>query len=100
VLEPAGYTVITAPSGESALAICEQRKGALHLLLTDVILPSMTGNAVAARVAALSPGVRVLYMSGYMDEAIGTRLSGLDFMHKPFTASGLLLRVREALDRR
>jgi two-component system, cell cycle sensor histidine kinase and response regulator CckA len=100
VLKPAGYTVLTAPSGEAALKLCEQRGGPVHLLLTDVVMPSMSGSAVAAKVAEARPGVRVLYMSGYLDEAVGVSVLALDFIHKPFTASGLLARVREALDRK
>jgi len=65
-----------------------------------VIMPNMSGTALAARLAAIRPGVRVVFMSGYMDETIGASVMGLDFIQKPFTASGLLTRVRETLDRR
>jgi two-component system, cell cycle sensor histidine kinase and response regulator CckA len=102
VLEPAGYTVLSAATGPEALQLCEERADPVHLLLTDVVLPVMDGSTVAERLTALRPGVRVLFMSGYMDEAVGRHgvpVTGLNFIHKPFTASELLGRVREALDR-
>lgn len=102
VLEPAGYTVLCAGTGPEALQLCEGRTGPVHLLLTDVILPVMDGSTVAARFTALRPGIRVLFMSGYMDEVVGHHgvpVTGQDFLHKPFTAGELQARVRETLDR-
>ncbi len=101
VLEPAGYTVLSAPSGPEALRLHERHGGPLDLLLTDVVLPSMDGVAVAERFRALHPGLRILFMSGYPAHAptdLGVFRPDLAFLHKPFTAAGLLRKVRERLD--
>ena len=103
VLEPAGYAVLSAASGAEALELCERRADPIHLMLTDVVMPAMDGSALAARLRPRRPGMRVLYMSGYMDDAVaqhGLAAPGPDFLHKPFTAADLLHKVREALDRR
>jgi hypothetical protein len=100
VLEPAGYTVICAPSGRDALLLAGERPP--QLLVTDVVLPDIDGGALAASFHDRYPGVRVLFMSGYLDEAIvrhGAPSTGQDFIPKPFTAAEFLRRVREALDR-
>ena len=101
VLEPAGYTVLCAATGPEGLQLCEARPGPVHLLLTDVVLPVMDGATVAARFAAIHPGGQVLFMSGYLDEAVshhGVQVTARNFIHKPFTAADLLDRVRDALD--
>jgi two-component system, cell cycle sensor histidine kinase and response regulator CckA len=101
VLEPAGYTVLSAPGGPEAFRLHERRAGPLDLLITDVVLPSMDGVAVAERFRSLHPGVRVLFMSGYPAHApreVGVFRPDLAFLHKPFTAAGLLRKVRERLD--
>lgn len=68
-LETHGYQVLAARDGEEALRRCEAHAGPIHLLLTDVVLPGMNGRLVADRIAALRPGIRVLFMSGYTDDA-------------------------------
>jgi CheY-like chemotaxis protein len=103
VLQRAGYKVLGASSGEEAIRICERSGGPIDMLLTDAVMPVMDGRTVAQRILALRPGIRVLYMSGYMDDAIGRHgipMSDLDFLHKPFTPGDMLRRVREVLDRR
>jgi CheY-like chemotaxis protein len=101
LLEAGGYTVLEAAGPGAALLLAAKRAGALHLLLTDVVMPHMSGRELAERVLAARPDVRVLYMSGYTDDAIG-RHGILDsdtaFLQKPFTAAALARKVREVLD--
>jgi signal transduction histidine kinase/CheY-like chemotaxis protein len=93
-----GYHVLTAPGGAEALALLEQHAGPVHLLLTDVRMPGMSGPEVAQRVRASRPGIRVLYMTGYGGDALaGTPVDPRDIVEKPFTLDGLGRRVREAL---
>jgi len=101
VLERHGYTVLEAPSGEAALDVARRYSGAIHLLLTDVVMPGMSGHDLAKRLAALRPEVRVVYMSGYTDDAItrhGVLEPGLAFVQKPFTPDAIARKVREVLD--
>jgi two-component system cell cycle sensor histidine kinase/response regulator CckA len=91
-LERIGYTVLEARSGEEALRVCQAHEESIHLLITDVVLPYMGGRELAERVGELCPGIRVLFMSGYTDEAIshrGVLDSGVEFIHKPFTPDAL-----------
>ena len=100
-LVAAGYTVLTASDGEEALRICAQHSGAIHLLLTDVVMPRMSGRALAQELANVRPTIKVLYMSGYTDDAIvhhGVLDAGTHFLAKPFTAADLTRKVREVLD--
>ena len=102
VLETEGYTILEAATPGGALAEARQHSGPIHLLLTDVILPEMSGRQLADRLLADRPGLPVLFMSGYTDTAIvhqGRLDRGIDFLAKPFTPDTLLRRVREALDR-
>ena len=101
MLQRYGYTVIEASRGEEALLVIEQHVGPVHLLLTDVVMPSMTGRELASRLLASHRDVRVLYMSGYTNEAIvrhGSLEQGVAFIQKPFTPPELARRVREVLD--
>src|SRR6266498_3120647 len=70
ILQPTGYLVLEAGSGEEALRICAGQEGPIHLLLTDVMMPGMSGPEVAQRLARMRPGMRVLYMSGYSDDTM------------------------------
>jgi signal transduction histidine kinase len=100
ILGAVGYTVLTAATGSDALATCEQQAGEIHLLLTDVVMPRMGGRGLAERVTSLRPGIKVLYMSGYSDDAIahhGTLAPGTHFIAKPFSAADLVGKVREVL---
>jgi two-component system cell cycle sensor histidine kinase/response regulator CckA len=100
VLEHAGYSVLEARSGEEALAIASAPGASIAVLLTDVVMPGISGRVLAERMRALHPGLAVLYMSGYTDEMVlraGVVADGVSFIQKPFTPEGLLARVRSAL---
>jgi PAS domain S-box-containing protein len=101
VLAHCGYKVLTASTPEEGLAICENNQGDIGLLITDVVMPRMNGRQLAERVIKMRPGIRVLYISGYTDNAIvhyGVLDPGLWFLPKPFTLSALVGKVREVLD--
>jgi CheY-like chemotaxis protein len=101
VLETNGYTVVEAGDGEQALRICEQYPDPIHLIVTDVIMPHIGGRELADRLLALLPTLKVLYLSGYTDDAIirhGVLDSTMAFLQKPFTNMALARKVREVLD--
>jgi PAS domain S-box-containing protein len=101
VLEPAGYTVLGAASGEEALHLLEGHKGAVHLLLSDVVMPGMSGRHLAEQLAQTRPGMKVLYMSGYTSDTIvrhGVLEAHMPLLNKPFSAAALLRKVREVLN--
>jgi two-component system cell cycle sensor histidine kinase/response regulator CckA len=101
-LSKSGYQVLEAFHGEEALRICRTHEGTIHLLLTDVIMPGLTGRELAGRIEPLFAKVKVLYMSGYTDNAIlhqGRLDPEMSFLQKPFTPSILLQKVREVLDK-
>ena len=102
VLETAGYRVFEAESADAAIRICESINGdRIHLLLTDVVMPGMSGNEMSRILLMKQPGMPVLYMSGYTDDAIvqhGVLEAGINFLQKPFTPVALALKVREVLD--
>ena len=100
VLESKGFQVLEANQGEQALKILEERSGPIHLLLTDVVMPGISGRELAARLEAKHPEMKVLFMSGYTDEAIvnhGVLDSGIAFIPKPFTPDALVSKVHEIL---
>ena len=99
-LESSGYKVLEAEDAENALAMCANYDGPIHLLLTDVVMPQMSGPAVAEKVAALRPGIKVLYMSGYTDDAVlhhGVLSQDMPFIQKPFSPTALRKKIREVL---
>jgi two-component system cell cycle sensor histidine kinase/response regulator CckA len=101
VLEANGYTVLEAGHGQEALAIAERHAGAIHLLVTDVVMPGMSGRQLANSLCQARPGTRVLFMSGYTDEAVlrhGVMDGSPAFLQKPFSPIGLARKVREVLD--
>jgi signal transduction histidine kinase/ActR/RegA family two-component response regulator len=101
-LRAGGYRVLEASGIEEALAHVEAERGALDLLLTDVVMPRTRGPEVARQLRSRRPGLRVLYMSGHAQDAIGRQgvlEEGLDFVAKPFTPDALRARVRQVLDR-
>jgi len=103
LLSRQGYTVIETSQGSEALAECERHTGPISLLLTDVVLPQMSGRELAERLKALRPGMKVLYMSGYTDDAVlrhGVIGQETAFLQKPFTTSSLARKVRDVLDQR
>jgi two-component system, cell cycle sensor histidine kinase and response regulator CckA len=96
-----GYTVLDAESAEQALAVAGARQGPIHLLVADVVMPGASGRELARRLAQSRPETRVLYVSGYTDDAIvhhGMLEPGLKFLQKPFTPAALARKVREVLD--
>ncbi len=102
MLENGGYVVIEASGGEKALSDVVSRKIPVGLLVTDVVLPQMSGKEIACKLKKVIPGVRVLFVSGYTANVIshhGVLEAGLDFLQKPFSSTELLTKVREILDR-
>src|SRR6266851_4279923 len=100
-LEAQGYVVLAASDAAAALRVVERHGGTIHLLLTDVVMPGLSGRDLADRLAAQRPGIRVLYMSGYPGDAVvqhGTLPSGSAFLQKPFSPDGLARKVRDVLD--
>jgi signal transduction histidine kinase/CheY-like chemotaxis protein/HAMP domain-containing protein len=102
VLESAGYRVLEAANAEAAIDLCERINGdKIDLLLTDVVMPGMSGNEMSRILLEKQPEMPVLYMSGYTDDAIvqhGVLEPGISFLQKPFTPGALALKVREVLD--
>jgi CheY-like chemotaxis protein len=101
VLQDLGYKVLASASPEDALHIGERHSRPIDLLLTDVVMPGMSGREVAEQIVRLQPTVKVLYMSGYTDYAVarhGVLEPGTAFLQKPFTPANLARKVREVLD--
>jgi len=101
ILEGYGYTVLEAANGTEGLEIARDYPQPIHLLLTDVVMPGMGGSDLASRLEAQRPGLRVLYMSGYTDDAVfrqGLLERGPVFLQKPFVPETLARKVREALE--
>jgi signal transduction histidine kinase/DNA-binding NarL/FixJ family response regulator len=101
ILEMNGYNILEARHGVEALEISERHRGPIHLMVTDVVMPQMSGRELAQRLQPLRPDMKVLYMSGYTDDAIvrhGVLGAGIAFLAKPFTPDALALKVREVLE--
>jgi signal transduction histidine kinase/ActR/RegA family two-component response regulator len=102
-LEASGYTVLEARQAAHALEIAQAHSGPIHLLMTDVVMPGVSGRKLAQTLAASHPETTVLYMSGYTDDAVvlhGVLAEDVAFLQKPFTIRALVEKVREVLDQR
>jgi two-component system, cell cycle sensor histidine kinase and response regulator CckA len=100
MLESYGYRVLEAPGAQEAIETVQGYEQPIYLLLTDVVMPSMSGPDLASRIQTLRPGVKVLYMSGYTDETVfrhGDLEQGRLFLQKPLTPAALARKLREAL---
>jgi two-component system cell cycle sensor histidine kinase/response regulator CckA len=99
-LEKFGYTVFSAANGEEALTLCRQPDKVPDLVVTDVIMPGMNGRELAEELRRLMPGLRVLFVSGYTDNAIahcGVLDADVEYLQKPFTADALARKVGKIL---
>jgi CheY-like chemotaxis protein len=102
-LEMQGYVVLAAADGADALRIVERHGGTIDLLLSDVVMPGLSGRELADQLSVRRPGIRVLFMSGYPGDAVvqhGTLPPGSAFLQKPFSPDGLARKVRDVLDAR
>jgi PAS domain S-box-containing protein len=100
ILKHAGYQVLVAADPAQAIAIVEDYEGVLDMLLTDVVMPMMTGAELAERVRGMRKGIKVLYMSGHAREALDSQKmsdQGVEFLQKPFTRQSMLQKVRDVL---
>ena len=101
VLAACGYTVLDVVDGHEALALADTRTGAIDLLITDVVMPGLGGPEVAEQISRRFPGIRVLFVSGYTDDAVirhGLSEQGVNFLQKPFSPPELAAKVRDVLD--
>jgi len=99
-LEACGYTVLEAGHGEEALSLCREHEARIDLLLTDLVMPIMSGRELAERMAVLRPDTKILFMSGYTDDVVirqGIQRGEIAFIQKPFNLSALARKVRETL---
>ncbi len=102
ILEKQGYTILESPNGDEALHACEMYKNSIHLMLADIVMPGMSGSELGRLLKPRYPEIKILYMSGYTDDAIvhhGILERGVHYIQKPFTMEGLARKVREVLDK-
>jgi signal transduction histidine kinase/CheY-like chemotaxis protein len=102
ILEKHGYRVLEASQGQEALMLCEEHKLSIHIVVTDVVMPLMNGRELGLRLAALRPGIKIVYVSGYAENAMthqGVIGEGAAYVQKPFSPDALLRKIREVLDK-
>jgi CheY-like chemotaxis protein len=101
MLRGSGYSVKEAADGAQALGMIEQQRESIHLVLTDVIMPEMTGAELARHLSRVCPQLPIIFMSGYSEDPVVRSVESLGsaFLPKPFTASALVEKVRQTLDR-
>ncbi|MBL7203149.1 MAG: response regulator [Desulfobacteraceae bacterium] len=101
ILEPQGYTILEAQNGIEALRVSEEHGDQIHLMIADVVMPKMGGRELAEHLRPLRPEMKVIYMSGYTDNAIlhhGVLSPEIEFLQKPITSASLKRKIREVLD--
>jgi two-component system cell cycle sensor histidine kinase/response regulator CckA len=101
ILQSHGYTVLEARNGNEALQILKQQRGPIDLMLTDLVMPGLNGRELASRLTSRYPEMKVLFMSGYVDNGVMDKNMagpGLVYIQKPFEAHALARKVRELLD--
>jgi CheY-like chemotaxis protein len=95
-----GYTVLEAPEGTEALKVAAAHSGAIHILITDVVMPHLSGPELAAQIGAVRQGLKVLFVSGYTDDTVfrhGVLEGGVAYLQKPFNLKALAQKIREVL---
>ncbi len=101
-LSARGYQVLDASDGQQALEMAAAHTGKIQLLITDVVMPRLSGRELAARLTAARPDLKILYISGYTDDSVfrhGVLQGGMDFLQKPFNLKALAAKIREVLER-
>ena len=101
ILMRQGYRILEAENGIEALRVSDEHEGQIHLMITDVVMPKMGGRELEERLRPLRPEMKVVYMSGYTDNAIvhhGVLRPGIEFLQKPLRSESLKRKVREVLD--
>jgi CheY-like chemotaxis protein len=102
ISEKQGYKILEASQGDEALFISKKYKDPIHLLVTDVVMPGMSGHDLSERLISLRPEIKILYMSGHTHRAIlhnGVLEPGVNLLQKPFTPEALARKVREVLEK-
>lgn len=101
ILRMQGYRVLEASNGGDVFSVCDQYEGPIHLTITDVVMPEMKGTELAKRLSSSYPEMKVIYMTGYVEDVIshhGVLEKGMENLQKPFTINDLARKVREVLD--
>jgi two-component system cell cycle sensor histidine kinase/response regulator CckA len=102
ILESSGYVVLEAPDGQEGISVAQRHQGTIHILVTDLVMPRMSGRQLADQLTRSIPDLRILFMSGYSYEPAGPDPGlgpGIDLLQKPFSPNSLVRKVREILDR-